>query len=167
MLGTLSFDCGAARLTNIREVLQDSALHGQFVEIGIQERRDALRQWRGSFLAHFAGGVLDRQDCKVEGEYWKEEVRPAAGKNRVEKRKESNGGVRSKKHRSKEAKRTRAGFPFAQRGEEMVCLPCLHEVYALCSDLALMEECYCESRCHLLVIFFDLKFSESLNLSTY
>jgi hypothetical protein len=37
MLGTLSFNSGTARLTNIREVLQDSTLHGQFVEIGIQE----------------------------------------------------------------------------------------------------------------------------------
>lgn len=42
-------------LTNIRKVLENRALHRQLVEIRIQKGEDALRQWRGSFLAHSAG----------------------------------------------------------------------------------------------------------------
>lgn len=41
-------------LTNIREVLQNRALHRQFVEISIQKGGDALWQ-RGSFIAHGGG----------------------------------------------------------------------------------------------------------------
>ena len=33
-----------AALTNVREILENGALHRQFVQVGIQEREDAIRK---------------------------------------------------------------------------------------------------------------------------
>lgn len=64
--------CGVPTgLTNIREVFQHRALHGQLVQVGIQERGNALRLRRGSFLSHFrplTATVRDREikhDSKI------------------------------------------------------------------------------------------------------
>lgn len=84
-------------LTNIREVLQDSALHGQLVEIGIQEGRDALRQWRGSFLAHSGGGVCEQTGVQGGGGYWGGEVQPESRAEGIKRKQRVTGGIRAKK----------------------------------------------------------------------
>ena len=44
----------SALLTNIWEVLEDRALHGQLVEICVQKGDDSLRRLRGVILNHFS-----------------------------------------------------------------------------------------------------------------